>query len=475
MSAPIIWVILPILSGGVLLLLRRWEKWISLTAFLIALLLALLALRLPIEEAIPIHLWAGIPSLDVRSSMIFLGARLTIDNSTRSILAFFYLALAIWYAGAVTLRRKSYLFAIGLGFVGLLSGGMAINPNIYAPFIFLMAAALCVPAFSPPGKMILPGTGRFISFQLLGMCLILLANLSILMATIQANPATDLIIPIFILGLGFAMVIPIFPFHAWLTMITGESIDFEKGLFILLLATANLLGLSALLTRFGNAAGIENLNPIFRTAGILMILFGGISNAFTRQMGRAFGFALLHQIGVALVAISLVATTNNAAQISGLFFAQFAPMCIALALWIFSLNILSPEAEKVTMADLNEKLRRFPFASTALLLSIFSLSGLPILASFPVYTLLWSEVAKSQPSLVLFGILGSFSLSIFGLRLLASLIQKTPGENAVFSENGAQIVLMVMGIGTLLIMGFAPHLYLTHMIELGNALNNPIP
>src|SRR6266496_1424758 len=95
MNAPTIWITFPI-GIGILLLLIRNQRALSVIGGVIALLLAIIAQFVPIELAMSI----GSISFKINSSLTILGRTLLIQPAEGPLLALIYGAVALWFFGA---------------------------------------------------------------------------------------------------------------------------------------------------------------------------------------------------------------------------------------------------------------------------------------------------------------------------------------------------------------------------------------
>jgi len=503
MSAAFIWIIFPLLASAGLYLFRRWEKSIHLAGLLIAILLAILALVLPIEQAIPIRIWSQIPPIYIKGSIPWLGARLTVEENTRPMLVLLYLASASWFGGAYASRVNRLLIPLGLGVAGLLSAAFSITPDIYANLLVVLAAILCIPIFSPPGRPIQRGARRFLTFQTLGMGLIALANLSILLATIQADLQIDLRVPVFVLGLGYGLVLPIFPFHTWVSMNAGaeKSEPYSSTYILFIIPAANAYLILATMLRMDIGAIFPNIMGVLQTMAVLLIFLGSVWAALENRLGKMIGFVVLHQIGTALLALSVETGSSPIldaplnASLKGLFFAHFLPSGVALAVLALSLSVLQNQLPRANQeADLQIQdlsaaesganalvLRKYPFASTGLLISLFSLAGMPLLASFPIYLPLWTHLGRVSIPLTAINLVGSGFLFLSAVRILNALLDA--GEGNTFeiakpdppSETRLQAFLLSVGVLSILVLGLIPNLYLPYLARIALSVTNPIP
>jgi NADH:ubiquinone oxidoreductase subunit 2 (subunit N) len=128
-----------------------------------------------------------------------------------------------------------------------------------------------------------------------------------------------------------------------------------------------------------------------------------------------------------------------------------------------------------------------PIAALSAVLALFSLAGLPLLASFPINLALWSALAQESRLISLLALLGSAGLLTAGILSLAALIssQKEPaGESTdnsappgrvVKPERGFQAVILVLGCLALFVVGLMPNWLFTLLGNLAQISTGPGP
>jgi NADH-quinone oxidoreductase subunit N len=187
------------------------------------------------------------------------------------------------------------------------------------------------------------------------------------------------------------------------------------------------------------------------------MILGGAGAALEKNLGRTMGYAIIHHIGVSLLGISLIEYSRNYLPNSVPFFYFFIPWGISLGLLALSINILHKKHDYVEISDLNGIIRRSPWISAGILISIFSMGGLPLLAGFPAYIGIWSPLVQRDPRLALVAWLGNALIILTGLNLFSIMIRTSnPQENWRISESVVQISILTAGILVILILGLLP-------------------
>jgi formate hydrogenlyase subunit 3/multisubunit Na+/H+ antiporter MnhD subunit len=215
MNAPLLWLVLPVLLAVGLYFLRHLRRITVLLGVLLALTFAVLAMWHPIGELITI----GPISYRLESTLSIFGRQFILENSDRPILVLTHLLAAFWFSGAYITRTSRIFIPLSLVIVSLLTAALAVEPFLYAALIIELVALVSIPLLSPPGQPLARGVLRFLSFQTFGMPFILFVGW--ILAGVETSPGDlELVATAMILiGLGFAFMLGIFPFHTWIPLL----------------------------------------------------------------------------------------------------------------------------------------------------------------------------------------------------------------------------------------------------------------
>src|SRR5512135_3858511 len=217
-----------------------------MTGAIAALALAVLALVLPIDQAMLI----GPISLKLSASLSILGRSMVLSSTTAPLLALIFGTCALWFFGAEAAGVAARLIPLGLIITGLLVAAIAVQPFLFASLLIETAVLVAVPLLAEPGER--PGRGilRFLVYQTLGMPFILLAGW--LLAGVESSPGdlTFTLQSTVLLGLGFAFLLAIFPLYNWIPEIMEESSPYVAGFMIWLLPTIAIVFAMSFLDRY---------------------------------------------------------------------------------------------------------------------------------------------------------------------------------------------------------------------------------
>ncbi len=454
MSAPLLWIGLPLIVALVLWFLQRRRGLVITIASLLSLTLTLLAMGVTINETIRL----GPVSLKILPEMVVAGRSIVLDNPERPILVLFYGMAGFWFVGVAAARSHRAQVSLGMAMVALLTAAIAVRPLLLAGLLVEGAVLLSVPMLVTPGQT--PGQGvlRYLIFQSLAMPFFLLGGWAL--AGVEAAPSDvnlSTLTGVF-LGLGFAFWLAVFPFYTWAPLLSGQVQPYASGfVFLVLPITVLLLGFN-LLGSYGWLRNSADLLAVLRLSGSLMVVTAGVWAAFQRDLGRLFGYTVIIQTGFSLLALSLGSRLGNE-----IFVMLFLPRVVSLGLWALCASIFRQSAASLMFADLESIGQRYPLASTGLAMAFLSLAGLPLLAEFPMRQVLLQEVSVAHPIAALGVLLGSLGLLFSGFRLLAVItggsVSPARLRNFAPSESRFQAVLVLGGMAALLLVGVFPHLF----------------
>lgn len=419
MSSPVIWILVPAGISLLLTLIRRWDRLVIVLAAGLGAVLAILAWKLPTTTVIDL----GPISLEITETLEFLGRRFTLTAAERPELILIYGAYAFWALGALAARPGRLFAPFGLAVAALMTAALAVEPFLYAALLIQMAALVCTPILAKPGRSTGRGVLRFLTFQTLGMPLVLLTGWLLEGTSAQAegqNLATGAAL---LLAMGFIFLLAVFPFHSWIPMLAEEAHPYAAAfVFFMLPGIITLFGLG-LLARYPWMQAIAGLYSFTRTAGMLMVLTGGLWAAFQRHLGRVVGFAALVDIGTSLILVGLmpVGMAVNE-QVRTVFLPLLAARGLALGLWTLALSLIRAQTGGLSHSNSEGIGRKLPLAAGAVILANLSISGFPLLAGFPSRLTVVQLSAANRPVLGILFMIGILGLLAAGLRSLAALV-----------------------------------------------------
>ncbi|HJR80240.1 MAG TPA: proton-conducting transporter membrane subunit [Anaerolineales bacterium] len=446
MNAPTIWIIAP-LTFGVLLLFITNQRLLSILGGSFAVGLALIAQLIPIEQAVRI----GTFSFRIDSSLTILGRVLLIPPAEGPLLALIYGAAALWFFAAEASNTAPRIVPLGLMITGLMIASIAVEPFLFAALFIEMAILAAVPLltslYTPPGR----GVVRFLIYQTLAMPFILLAGW--LLAGVEASPG-DLALAAqsaAMLGMGFAFLLAIFPLYNWVPLLMEETSPFTVGFLLWILPTITIIFGAGFIDRYSWLRSSPQLIIALRSAGLLMVVTGGLWAAFQRHLGRIMAYGAIAETGFSMLALSLDSTFGIP-----ILFLFIPARALGLAVWSLSLTVIKANAESIGFSGVQGMLRITPLASTGMVIAALSTSAFPLLAGFPARLALWENLARVSLSSALWMGIGIVGLLTGVFRSLAVISMAEEYTTWQLRESPTQVIMLGAGMIGLFLFGLFP-------------------
>jgi NADH-quinone oxidoreductase subunit N len=455
MTAPAIWIIFPLLMASGLLLIRGRQLLKFYLGAFVSLFLAFLALVVPIGEVINV----GNLTIQINPSLIVLGRQFILDQSDNTILVLTYGMGFFWFFGGLVSRPRPSFVSIGLAMLAILVAAISVDPFLFSALLIEIAVLITIPLIASPGMPAGRGVQRYLVFLTLGMPFILLAGWALGGSGSNLGDPNLIISAGFLLGLGFAFLLAVFPFYTWIPLMSEEVNPYVSGFVFTALPVMIIF---ILLDFLNGLAIIRESDLIFlalQFCGILMIATGGIWAAFQKNIARLFGYMVIIETGFFLFAIGMKS------QLGLDYFAFMTlPRMIEIGLIALGLSLVIKSLGNLDSQNLASLFRRMPFAAGAITAGLFSMVGIPLLAEFSLKFELLANYSARRPGTtvwIFIGILGSL-VAIF--RFLAVFIGN-PGEHARIIEPRLGKVLILTGVASLIFIGLFPRFFLQGMTQ----------
>jgi formate hydrogenlyase subunit 3/multisubunit Na+/H+ antiporter MnhD subunit len=439
MSAPLIWIFIPLLLATLALPFRPNRIHIYLGTLAAA--LSLLAFFVPVNTPFTL----GSLSLKISASLQVLGRSLILERADQSLLTILYGIVALWFFGAKAAGVDHYPLPLALAIIAILIAALAVEPFLYAAIFIEIAVLLAIPLLSPPGQV--PGRGviRFLVYQTLAMPFILLAGW--MLAGVEASPG-DLALTIqsaAMLAVGFAFLLAVFPLYSWISRLSEETSPYVLAFLLWALPVTIIIFAMSFLDRYAWLRSPQ-FTLALRQAGLLMIVTGGVWAAFQRHLGRMLAYAAIVESGYMLLSLSL--TPDVSSEVT---FLHLIPRGLELLVWALALSILQQHNDSLRYSSLQGWIHYFPLTSAAIVLAHFSTVGFPLLAGFPPRLALWESLARQSLPDALWLLIGLLGLLIGAIRTLAVLVMAA--ENTPWRWNESQTQTIMLGLGILGLIG----------------------
>jgi formate hydrogenlyase subunit 3/multisubunit Na+/H+ antiporter MnhD subunit len=456
MSAPVLWILVPMIAGGIIVFIPR-ERTAAIQGTWISALLALIALVIPINTALVL----GPFSLKIAASVQILGRSFSFEPADGPVLAVIYGLAALWFAGTAAASAGRRFVPLGLAITSLLVASIAVEPFLYAALFMEIAAMLAIPLLVIPTRPVGRGTLRFLIYQTLAMPFILFSGW--MLAGVEASPG-DIALTTqsgVMLGVGFAFLLAVFPLYNWIPMLAEETSPYVLGFMLWVLPTFAVIFALGFLDRYAWLRTSPQLPSAMRLAGLIMLVSSGWFAAFQHHIGRIMGYAAITETGLVLI----IMTLGSISSIE-LVFILFISRGFELAVWGLSVSILKNESESLRFRSLQGLARSYPLVTAGLVFAHLSMTGFPLLAGFPPRLALWEQLARGSLGLALWLLVGLLGLLFGALRTLAVLAMAPENTPWKLKESRIQAIMLGVGVTCLFVIGMFPQVLHPFLVQL---------
>lgn len=385
---PALWLIALPLGAVPLVYLLRKVAWGAVVAALVALISAWLVIRLPTGVILE-----------------FLGRGVELDRLSQIILTLLFVATAFLFLIPVLMRgpaprtlykdeakKKRVLlypvvkprvgrtfYPVGLAVVGLFVAA-SLSRHLGFIAIFIQAAVILTVFIIQEGRLESTRAAlRFLLLMSLATPLFLLAAWRIdfyqLSGGLQLAGASQQ--TAFLIGVGFAILLAVVPFHGWLTSIAAEASPAVAAFVLISFPAIAFVSLLHLLGDFPWLVDSSQLVSAIIIAGVATAFVGGAMASVQRGFSELTGCAALYDLGCTLAVLGLGGPTAVLTILVGLTVRALALMLIAACASAIRLRRASDGFTEVRGVA-----QQMPVATIGLLLGGLSLAGVPFTAGF---------------------------------------------------------------------------------------------
>jgi formate hydrogenlyase subunit 3/multisubunit Na+/H+ antiporter MnhD subunit len=454
-----IWIIIPALTGMLLLFFPKRRKFTAAFASLLSLLLAFLAFSFPSEH---VFVLAG-RRYEFATSIELLGRSLTINKDMLTLVALIYSFSFLWNAFSFQFKVSGYFNALSLVITALWTAVPAFEPFLYASVLVQLVVLISVPLLSPRGQAAGPGLLRYLVLQSLAMPFILLSGwmLSGIATAPSANPL--IVRAALMIIVGFALWLAVFPLHTWMAMLAQESHPWVLSFLLTLRQTVLLVYLISFFDRYAWLRGMPAIDQSLQILGVAMIAVAGLLTAIQSDLRRVFSYLFMSETGYALLTLGLI--RQGALPLIAL---SMVPRAALYWLWGYTHSVARDHAGIKTgvLQAFEGLLHTHPFLSLAWFISLLGISGMPLLAYFPVKRLVWLQISSLSVALKIGMVIGVGGVALFSLRFLKVLIMPVEQDPPYNPETLRLKITLVVLLLILLLMGIFPHFFLNHFQNL---------
>ena len=460
LSTPFIWVILPIVVAGVCTALYQRRIFGILLTTITAFGLALLAAGFPEELAFSV----GPLTLAFEESLGILGRQIILSYDILPFIAFTYAMTGLWALSSNLPGVPDTFRPVSLVMTALLTAAMGVQPFLYAALLIETAVLFSIPMLSPAGDERYRGILRYLSLMTIAMPFILIAGW-LLTGVVILPPDSPLVgQTALMLGLGFALLLAVFPFHSWIPMVSQHSHPIVVSYVLFILPTTILVFGLNFLNRYTFLRTSQEIFNIIRIIGAVMIVFGGLWTAMQDHLKRAFGFSALVETGFSLLAVGLAAEGGLRWMLM-----LFPVRALGYWLWGYTLTRIEQHCGSLEISAIQGYGRKFPVLFAGLLLTQLSIAGLPLLASFPIKIALLTQAVSTGTALGVWSFIGNLGLFVFSIRVLLNAVIPLDDEPAhlwAIAEKTSELLPVVVMILAIVLLGLLPGMFVSGLTNI---------
>lgn len=256
---------------------------------------------------------------------------------------------------------------------------------------------------------------------------------------------------------AFAFKMAAAPFHMWAPD-TYEGSPIPVAAFLSSVPKAVMLGASTRLFMALTDHLSEQLMLVFAALAILSIVMGNLVALTQSELTRMAAYSGVAQIGYLLIGLSAMVGLEGSGRhamsteaLGSLLFYLIVYTVTNLAFWVILLTVAKNRGS--TQLDaFNGLSQTAPFLSFCLLISVFSLAGVPPLAGFIGKLYLFRAAFYSQPLMAFFGVLGSVISLYYYFNILRRCYFLSPQDHqepieVPMATNGLLGLLLLLTIG----------------------------
>ncbi len=424
--------VLPLVMAGIVYALLRWASLAALLSIGTTLALGVAAVALPLDE--PVHLWGR--EIALNETMTLLGRELVLEQADRMAMAILFFTAAGLFLLAWRFEPHSLIFPMGLGLLSLLCGALLIRPLIYAALLVEIAAALSIFALQIENGGPTRGGLRYLTFTTLALPGLLVTHWLLERYALTPDETGLLGTAAILLGISFALLLGVVPFHTWTTTIADDSAPLSSAFVLTINNGAVWFLLLNFLETYPWLSDHPGFSSTVSTAGLAMLIVGTLLAPAQRRPGSLMGYGALIDSGAALLALALGSETGLTLLILSLITRPFGLLLMAAGLS----GLRSRSGNDDRPVALRGQGWKAPWSTAALFFGGLSLAGLPISAGFVWRWPLARALASAHQDSVLFLFLAGAGVMVGVWREMAVLLvrPRAPKNRSVLSLDSSE-------------------------------------
>ncbi len=409
---------LALIGVGLLLLamipayfLRRRRGVALLLAAVVSAALGFGIALIPMEQTFT--LWGR--EFTVGGAATFFGRSVVLDSLSQTALAFLFLIGTALFLLAWPLESGELYAPIGLGVLGLLAAALIVRPLVYAMLLLELAVALSV-------LLLRGGVGgaRYLTFCVLALPGPLVAHWLLDMYTLTPDQAELLYTASLLIGLSFALMLGLVPFHPWVPALARR----ESPLAVALIFSAVGGTVWFLLLDYLQTYPWLGQSPYWSSAltvlGVGTAVVGGLLGTTRRGWGALLGYAVMVDTGMLVLALGRGEAVGLELERAMMLTRTWGVLTMASGLAAVGVRRESAETGPS------------PWGAVAAAAGLLSLAGFPPTVGFVSRWGLYRLLFQTQPLTVVALLLASVGPVVGLLRMLpAALKSGMPARRAM--------------------------------------------
>ncbi len=269
--------------------------------------------------------------------------------------------------------------------------------------------------------------------------------------------------------LGFAVKVPMMPFHTWLPAAYSEASSPVTMLLTGVMSKMGVYGFVRILLPIFPQHINWMLTPLLWLA-VITIVFSACAAFAQRDLKRMLAYSSINHLGYCLLAVFAVAkftnapqfATEKAAALNGVFLQMFNHGLTAAALFWFVALIEQRSGGLRGLNDFGGLRKVAPIFCGLMGIALFSSLGLPGLNGFVGEFLIFKGVFPLAPWAAAFSVIGLLVTAIFILTILQRVFNGPLNEKwSKFPDlTLGEIALLIIPIALMFVLGLYPRLVL---------------
>lgn len=415
---------LPLLSVPPTYFLRRWRGVSLLLAAAIAAALGAAMLVVPPDYTFTLggREWAA------GGATTFFGRSVVLGPLAHTGLTFLFLAGAALFLLAWPLGAADPYAPVGMGMLGLLAAALVVRPLVYGMLILELAVAFSV-------LILHSGIGgtRYLTFFVLALPGPLIAHWLLDMYALTPDQAGLLRTASLLIGLSFALMLGLVPFHPWVPALgRGESPLSVALIFSAVGGTVWFLLLDYLQT-YPWISQSPYWFPALSAMGIGTAVIGGLLGAAPRGWGALLGYAVMVDTGMLTLALARADTLG----------VELERAMMLTRVW----GVITAAAGLAAVGAGESPSRglRSVWGALALMAGLLTLAGFPPTVGFASRWGLYRLLFRDQPMAALALLVASFGPVVGMLRMLPESLRVEPTASRTPALADLLLALMAAG------------------------------